>query len=82
MRTAAAVSSSAFTAPHITEFLTVDATAGMELLGKLRKHPAFAGTKPTPLALAAKAVCLALERTPALNARWDQAADRSSGSTT
>jgi len=74
MRTAAAVSASAFTAPHITEFLTVDATAGMELLGKLGKHPAFAGTKATPLALTAKAVCLALERTPALNARWDQAA--------
>ncbi|GER22558.1 dihydrolipoamide acetyltransferase component of pyruvate dehydrogenase complex [Zafaria cholistanensis] len=74
MRTAAAVSASAFTAPHITEFLTVDATAGMKLLGKLRQHPAFADAKPTPLALAAKAVCLALEQTPALNARWDQGA--------
>ena len=37
----------------------------------IRRLPA---RRPTPLALAAKAVCLALERTPALNARWDQAA--------
>ncbi|MGX1161701.1 pyruvate dehydrogenase E2 component (dihydrolipoamide acetyltransferase) [Arthrobacter sp. SLBN-100] len=71
--TAAAMVESAFTAPHVTEFLTVDVTAAMELLAKLKGTREFTGRKLTPLTLAAKAVLIALRRNPALNTRWDEA---------
>jgi len=70
---AAAMVDSAFTAPHVTEFLTVDVTPAVELLAKLKAGSAFSGVKLTPLTLAAKAVLIALRRNPALNARWDEA---------
>ncbi|TLM85302.1 dihydrolipoamide acetyltransferase family protein [Pseudarthrobacter sp. NamE5] len=69
--TASAMVQSAFTAPHATEFLTVDVTSAMELLAKLRDSREFAGIKLTPLTLAAKALLIALRRSPALNSRWD-----------
>lgn len=69
--TAAAMTASAFTAPHVTEFLTVDVTESMELLEDLKRHRDFRELKLTPLTLVARAACLALERTPELNARWD-----------
>ena len=72
--TAQAMVSSAFTAPHVTEFLTVDVTPMMELRAKLKNDPRFAGIRLTPLAFAAKAVCLAVRRTPDVNATWDDAA--------
>jgi pyruvate dehydrogenase E2 component (dihydrolipoamide acetyltransferase) len=72
--TAQAMVHSAFTAPHVTEFLTVDVTPMMELRGRLKDHPDYRGVKLTPLAFAAKAVCLAMRRTPDINAVWDQAA--------
>lgn len=72
--TAAAMVASAFTAPHVTVFLTVDVTESMELLERLRGQKTFEGIKLTPLTLAAKAVCLALSRHPSLNSRWDEAA--------
>lgn len=70
--TAAAMVHSAFTAPHATEFLTVDVTPSLELLAKLKNSRAFAGIKLTPLTLAAKAVLIALRRNPSLNSRWDE----------
>lgn len=71
--TAAAMVSSAFTAPHVTEFLTVDVTPAMELLARLKESKAFAGLKLTPLTLVAKAALIALRRNPTLNSRWDEA---------
>jgi pyruvate dehydrogenase E2 component (dihydrolipoamide acetyltransferase) len=71
--TAAAMVSSAFTAPHVTEFLTVDVTPTMELLARLKASRAFAGYKLTPLTLVSKAVLIALRNHPTLNARWDDA---------
>ncbi|MFF1254024.1 dihydrolipoamide acetyltransferase family protein [Pseudarthrobacter sp. NPDC058329] len=71
--TAAAMVQSAFTAPHVTEFLTVDVTPAMELLAKLKGSHEFSGHKLTPLTLVAKAVLIALRRNPALSARWDEA---------
>ncbi|NUT71725.1 dihydrolipoamide acetyltransferase family protein [Pseudarthrobacter sp. C4D7] len=70
--TAAAMVQSAFTAPHATEFLTVDVTPSLELLARLKDSRAFAGVKLTPLTLAAKALLIALRRNPALNSRWDE----------
>ncbi|MYW91870.1 2-oxo acid dehydrogenase subunit E2 [Amycolatopsis rubida] len=72
--TAAAMVQSAYTAPHVTEFLTIDVTPMMELREKLKKSREFNGVKLTPLAFAAKAVCLAAKRTPDVNAVWDEAA--------
>jgi pyruvate dehydrogenase E2 component (dihydrolipoamide acetyltransferase) len=72
--TASAMVQSAFTAPHVTEFVTIDVTPMMELRAKLKSDPRFAGVKLTPLAFAAKAVCLAVRRTPDVNATWDDAA--------
>ncbi|WP_367134063.1 dihydrolipoamide acetyltransferase family protein [Saccharothrix sp. HUAS TT1] len=72
--TAQAMVDSAFTAPHVTEFLTVDVTPMMELRARLKDAPEFRGVKLTPLAFAAKAVVLAARRTPDVNATWDEAA--------
>lgn len=72
--TAAAVSSSAFTAPHVTEFLTIDITETMALRDRLRAGREYRDVKLTPLAFVAKAVCLAARRTPEINARWDEPA--------
>jgi pyruvate dehydrogenase E2 component (dihydrolipoamide acetyltransferase) len=71
--TAAAMVASAFTAPHATEFLTVDVTPTMDLLGKLKTSRAFVDHRLTPLTLVAKAVLVALRRNPSLNSRWDEA---------
>jgi pyruvate dehydrogenase E2 component (dihydrolipoamide acetyltransferase) len=72
--TAAAMVSSAFTAPHVTEFLAVDVTETMALRDRLRADREYAEVKLTPLAFVAKAVCLAARRTPEVNASWDDAA--------
>ncbi|WP_175986397.1 dihydrolipoamide acetyltransferase family protein [Microbacterium tenebrionis] len=72
--TAAAMVQSAFTAPHVTTFHTVDVTATMDLLARLRTDRSLSEHRIGPLVVVAKAVCLALSRTPGLNSRWDEAA--------
>ncbi|MEV8251236.1 dihydrolipoamide acetyltransferase family protein [Microbacterium sp. NPDC076768] len=72
--TAAAMVESAFTAPHVTVFHTVDVTATMDLLASLREDKSLAAHRIGPLAVVAKAVCLALDAAPGLNSQWDQAA--------
>ncbi|PWC07230.1 dihydrolipoamide acetyltransferase family protein [Mycetocola zhujimingii] len=70
--TAQAMVRSAFTAPHVTEFLTIDVTAGMDLVRSLAETPDFRGKRLSILTLAAKAVILAAARTPEVNSRWDE----------
>jgi pyruvate dehydrogenase E2 component (dihydrolipoamide acetyltransferase) len=72
--TAQAMVASAFTAPHVTEWVTIDATRTMKLVQRLREDRAFKGIKVSPLLVVARAVCLAAKRTPELNASWDEAA--------
>jgi pyruvate dehydrogenase E2 component (dihydrolipoamide acetyltransferase) len=72
--TAQAMVGSAFTAPHVTEWVTVDATATMELVERLKKDREFRDVKVTPLLVLAKAMCVALRRHPEVNATWDEAA--------
>ncbi len=72
--TAAAMVASAFTAPHATEFLTIDVTPTLELISELRASAAFSGTRITPLTIVAKAVCIAVARNPSLNSSWDEQA--------
>jgi pyruvate dehydrogenase E2 component (dihydrolipoamide acetyltransferase) len=72
--TAAAMVSSAFTAPHVTVFMTVDMTATMELRERIRQLPDFAEVKVTPLLFVARALLLAARRHPMINSAWDEAA--------
>ncbi len=73
--TAAAVTASAFTAPHVTEFLRIDITATMEATARLRSLPDFEGVKVSPLLLVARALLIAVERHPMINSSWDEAAE-------
>lgn len=71
---AAAMSQSAFTSPHVTEWVTVDVTAAMQLVARLKKRPELRDTRVSPLLLLARAVILAMKRTPEINSFWDEAA--------
>ncbi|MCY9786328.1 2-oxo acid dehydrogenase subunit E2 [Nocardiopsis sp. EMB25] len=70
--TAAAMVGSAFTAPHVTEFLQVDVTRTMEAITRLRERPDFADVRVSPLLLVAKALLMAIRRNPEVNASWDE----------
>ncbi|HSF34919.1 MAG TPA: dihydrolipoamide acetyltransferase family protein [Nocardioides sp.] len=71
---ATAMSQSAFTSPHVTEWITVDVTAAMQLVARLKKRPEFRDTRVSPLLVLARAVILAMKRTPEINSYWDEAA--------
>lgn len=73
-RTAEAMVASAFTAPHVTVFHTVDVTKTMKLVERLRADREFADVRVTPLLIAAKALMLAVRRHPEINGSWDEAA--------
>ncbi len=70
--TAAAMVGSAFTAPHVTEFVTVDVTRTMKLVEELKQDKEFAGLRVNPLLLIAKALLVAIRRNPDINASWDE----------
>ncbi|MBC9727700.1 dihydrolipoamide acetyltransferase family protein [Streptomyces sp. TRM68367] len=72
--TAAAMVNSAFTAPHVTEFVTVDVTRTMKLVEELKQDKEFTGLRVNPLLLIAKALLVAVKRNPDINATWDEAA--------
>ncbi|MFC8599021.1 dihydrolipoamide acetyltransferase family protein [Isoptericola sp. NPDC057191] len=67
--TAAAMVASA-AAPQASVFLTVDVTASMELLARLKTHPMAGRQRITVLALVARAVCALLPAHPSLTSRW------------
>ncbi|MFC4590700.1 dihydrolipoamide acetyltransferase family protein [Sphaerisporangium corydalis] len=69
--TANAMVASAFTAPHVTEFLQVDVTATMDAVRRLRELPDFAEVKVSPLLLVAKALLTAVRRYPLINSTWN-----------
>lgn len=71
---AQAMVDSAFTAPHVTEWITVDVTRTMEFVERLRNHRDFRGLKVSPLLLLARACVLAMRRTPVVNSFWDETA--------
>ncbi|MFI9238969.1 dihydrolipoamide acetyltransferase family protein [Streptomyces sp. NPDC053079] len=70
--TAQAMVASAFTAPHVTEFVTVDVTRTMKLVQKLKDDPDMAGLRVNPLLIVAKALLVAIRRNPDVNAAWDE----------
>ncbi|MET8989808.1 dihydrolipoamide acetyltransferase family protein [Nonomuraea wenchangensis] len=71
---AQAMVASAYTAPHVTEFLQIDVTGTMEAVRRLRALPDFAEVKVSPLLLVAKAVLTAARRHPMVNSSWDEQA--------
>ncbi len=71
--TAAAMVQSAFTAPHVTEWVEIDATRTVQKVEAMRASRQFRDVRVTALLLVARAVCVALRRTPELNATWDEA---------
>jgi 2-oxoisovalerate dehydrogenase E2 component (dihydrolipoyl transacylase) len=74
--TADAMVRSAFTAPHVSVWLDCDMTATMELVERLKARREFVDLRVSPLLIIAKAVCLALRRTPELNSFWDEPAQQ------
>jgi 2-oxoisovalerate dehydrogenase E2 component (dihydrolipoyl transacylase) len=72
--TAAAVARSAFTAPHVTEFLQIDMTETMAATTRLRTLPEFDGLRVSPLLLVARALLIAVARHPMINSIWDDTA--------
>ena len=72
---AAAMVSSAFTAPHVTEFLQVDVTETMAAVRRLRELPEFAELRVSPLLFVARALLIAVARHPLINSSWDAAAE-------
>ena len=72
--TAQAMVGSAFTAPHVTEFISVDVTRTMRLVDRLRTDSEFRDVKVSPLLVVAKALIIASRRNPGINATWDEAA--------
>ena len=72
--TADAMVRSAFSAPHVSVWLDCDVTATMQLVERLKTRREFVDLRVSPLLIVAKAVCLALQRTPELNSFWDEPA--------
>lgn len=70
---AQAMVGSAFTAPHVTEFVTVDVTRTMKLVAELKEDKEMAGVRVNPLLIIAKALLVAIKRHPEVNAAWDEA---------
>ncbi|MEV8226084.1 dihydrolipoamide acetyltransferase family protein [Streptomyces sp. NPDC079167] len=70
---AQAMVGSAFTAPHVTEFVTVDVTRTMKLVAELKEDKEMTGVRVNPLLIIAKALLVAIKRNPEVNAAWDEA---------
>jgi pyruvate dehydrogenase E2 component (dihydrolipoamide acetyltransferase) len=70
--TAAAMTASAFTAPHVTMFLQIDITPTMAATARLKTMPDFEGIRVSPLLLVAKALLVAAARHPMINSSWDE----------
>jgi len=68
---ATAMVASAFSVPHVTEFLQVDVTATVDAVARLRAMPDFADVKVSPLLLVARALITAARRHPLINSSWD-----------
>ena len=67
---ASAMVESAFSAPHVSVFVDVDATRTMEYVKRLKGSSDFANVRVSPLLVMAKAVIWAVRRNPTVNSSW------------
>ncbi|MCU1471917.1 MAG: 2-oxo acid dehydrogenase subunit [Glaciihabitans sp.] len=67
---ATAMVQSAFTAPHVSVFVDIDATRTMEFVKRLKASTDFAGIRVSPLLIVAKALIWAVRRNPTVNSSW------------
>ncbi len=67
---AEAMVQSAFTAPHVTEWVDVDMTRTMEVVRKLREAPASKDVRITPMILVAAGLIRAARQHPRINSTW------------
>jgi 2-oxoisovalerate dehydrogenase E2 component (dihydrolipoyl transacylase) len=67
---ASAMVASAFTAPHVSVFVDVDASRTMEFVKRLKNSPDFTGVKVSPLLIVAKAIIWSVRRNPTVNSAW------------
>ena len=72
---AAAMVSSAFTAPHVTEFLQVDVTETMAAVRRVRDLPEYGDVRVSPLLFVARALLAVVARHPLINSSWDSGAE-------
>ncbi|MGJ7442460.1 dihydrolipoamide acetyltransferase family protein [Aquipuribacter sp. MA13-6] len=72
--TADAMVASAFTAPHVSEWVQVDVTESIRLLERLKADRALRDLRLSPFTLVARAMCVAARRHPMVNVSWDEAA--------
>jgi 2-oxoisovalerate dehydrogenase E2 component (dihydrolipoyl transacylase) len=66
---------SAFTAPHVTEWVDVDVTRAMELVRRLRDDPTYADVRITPMVLVAAGLIRAARTFPRINSTWVDTTD-------
>jgi pyruvate dehydrogenase E2 component (dihydrolipoamide acetyltransferase) len=64
---------SAFTIPHVSEWLQIDATELMKLRTDLQTSPEAKEMKISPLPIIVKALLAALRKHPLVNSSWDDA---------
>jgi 2-oxoisovalerate dehydrogenase E2 component (dihydrolipoyl transacylase) len=69
---AQAMVQSAFSAPHVSLFVDVDATRTMEFVKRLKASTDFAGVKVSPLLIMAKAMIWAVRRNPTVNSTFTE----------
>ena len=70
---AEAMVTSAFTAPHVTEWVEVDVTRTLDLVERLRQRRELADIRVSPLLVVAMALIHATQEFPGINASWDEA---------
>lgn len=69
---AKAMTTSAFTAPHVTVWLKVDVSKTLKLVRRLREESRFDGVRVSPLLIVAAALVKATKEFPRINATWDE----------
>jgi pyruvate dehydrogenase E2 component (dihydrolipoamide acetyltransferase) len=72
---AEAMVQSAFTAPHVTEWVDVDMSRALDALARLRSLPAATDLRITPMILVAAGLIRAAVRYPMINSTWVDAPD-------
>ncbi len=67
---AEAMVQSAFTAPHVTEWVDVDMSRAMDVVRRLREAPECKDVRITPMILVAAALVRAAQEHPRINSTW------------